>query len=233
MATSAAAAFVATAAAAAVALALFAAVYRDPAVVAAPPVERLDFGLSVREFGLVSLAGGIWVLFNAGYIILVSFVPSLLLSRGISASEAGAATSLASWAVVITIAFGGVLFDRLGHATALMSTSLAVLGLSIILLPTVSSFALIAFAGAIGGLPTGAMIALPAEVLRPQSRGPGMGVFYTWSYIGNALLVPLAGYVADRTADPGAPLIFAGVLELAAIAVLVLFRFFQRRQSRA
>jgi MFS family permease len=217
--------------AAAVVTVLFAAIYRAPATAAdtPPPVGRLDFGLSLREFGFASLAGGVWVLFNAGYIILVSFVPSLLIAQGVSARDAGFGTSLASWAAIATVALGGMLFDRIGHATTLMITSLAVLGLSIMLLPGTSSFALIAFIGAVVGLPTGAMIALPAEVLRPQSRGPGMGVFYTWSYVGNALLIPMAGYVRDLTNDPGAPLTFAGSLEIAAIAALVLFRFFQHR----
>lgn len=230
-ASSVAAAFMTTAVAAALVMVLVAAIYRAPANAAdtPPPVGRLDFGLSLREFGFASLAGGVWVLFNAGYIILVSFVPSLLISQGITAKEAGFGTSLASWAAIATIALGGMLFDRIGHATALMITSLAVLGLSIMLLPGASSFALIAFIGAVTGLPTGAMIALPAEVLRPQSRGPGMGVFYTWSYVGNALLIPMAGYVRDLTNDPGAPLTFAGSLEIAAIAALVLFRFFQHR----
>jgi MFS family permease len=227
------AAFIATAVAAAMVMVLVAAFYRGPPTAAETPlpIAGLDFGLSLREFGFVSLAGGVWVLFNAGYIILVSFVPSLLISQGVAAKEAGFGTSLASWATVATVALGGLLFDRIGHATALMITSLAVLGLSIMLLPGASSFALIAFIGAVGGLPTGAMIALPAEVLRPQSRGPGMGVFYTWSYVGNALLIPMAGYVRDLTGDPGAPLTFAGALEIAAIAALVLFRFFQHRYA--
>jgi predicted MFS family arabinose efflux permease len=110
-----------------------------------------------------------------------------------------------------------------------MITSLAVLGLSIMLMPSTSSFALIAFIGAVGGLPCGAMLVLPAEVLRPQSRGPGMGIFYTCYYVGMALLTPAAGFVRDLTGDPGAPLTFAGTLEIAAIAVLVLLRFLQRR----
>lgn len=230
-ASSVAAAFMATAVAAAMVMVLFAAIYRAPAIAAdtPPPVGGLDFGLSLREFGFVSLAGGVWVLFNAGFIILFSFVPSLLIAQGIGANKAGFATSLASWTAIATIALGGMLSDRIGHATTLMITSLAVLGLSIMLIPATSSFALIAFIGAMAGLPTGAMIALPAEVLRPQSRGPGMGVFYTWSYVGNALLIPMAGYIRDLTGDPGAPLTFAGALELAAIAALVLFRFFQHR----
>jgi MFS family permease len=226
-------AFMTTAAAAAVAIVLIAAIYRAPASAAGTPpsVNGLDFGVSLREFGFVSLAGGVWVLFNAGYIILVSFVPSLLIAQGTSARDAGFATSLASWAAIITIALGGMLFDRIGHATALMIASLAVLGFSIMLIPGASSFALLAFVGIIAGLPTGAMIALPAEVLRPQSRGPGMGVFYSWSYVGNALLIPMAGYVRDLTSDPGAPVTFAGALEIAAIAVLILFRFFQHRYA--
>jgi hypothetical protein len=128
----------------------------------------------------VSLAGSIWALFNVGYIILISFAPPLLVSRGISIKDAGVATSIASWTIIPTIALGGLLLDRMGHATALMITSFTVLGLSIMLLPTASSLALIAFIGAIAGVPCGAMLVLPAEVLRPQSRGPGMGIFFTW-----------------------------------------------------
>lgn len=176
---------------------------------------------------MVSLAGDIWALFNVGYIILISFAPSLLIAQGISVKDAGTATSLASWTIIPTIALGGMLVDRIGHATALMITSFAVLALSIILMSSTSSFALIAFIGAIAGLPCGAMLVLPTEVLRAQSRGPGMGIFYTWYYVGMALLTPAAGLVRDLTGDPGAPLIFAGTLEIAAIAVLVLLRLLQ------
>ena len=73
------------------------------------------------------------------------------------------------------------------------------------------------------------MVALPAEVLRQQSRGPGMGIFFTWYYVGMALLTPMAGLIHDITGNPGAPLIFAGALEIAAISVVGLLRFFQRR----
>jgi MFS family permease len=226
-------AFVSTAVAAALVLVLVAAVYRAPAKVSDGPlsVGRFDFGLTLREFGLVSLAGGVWALFNVGYIILLSFAPSLLIAQGISAKEAGFATSLATWTVIATIALGGVLLDRIGHATALMITSFAVLGLSIMLVPAASSFALIAFIGAVAGVPNGAMLVLPAEVLRPQSRGPGMGIFFTWYYVGMALLTPMAGFVRDVTGDPGAPLIFAGSLEIAAIAVLGVLRLAQHRSG--
>ena len=228
---SAAAAFVVTAVAAALVLVLIAAIYRVPTTAAdiLPPIKGPGLGLSIREFGLVTMAGAVWALFNVGYIILISFAPPLLIAQGISVKAAGMATSLASWTIIPTIALGGMLLDRIGHATMLMITSFALLALSIMLMPSTSSFALIAFIGLVGGLPCGAMLVLPVEVLRPQSRGPGMGVFYTWYYVGMALLTPVAGYVRDLTGDPAKPLTFAGCLEIAAIAVLVLLRLSEHR----
>jgi len=219
-------AFLSTAVAAAAVLVLVAAIYRPPEN-AAMPEGGSSFRLSWREKVLVSLAGAVWALFNVGLIIVLSFTPSLLSAQGISARDAGIATSLASWTLISTMVLGGILLDRIGHATALMTTSFAVLGLSIILVPSASSFALIAFIGAIAGLPCAAMLVLPTEVLRPQSRAPGMGIFYTWYYVGMTLLTPAAGLARDLTGNPGAPLIFAGSLEIAAIAVLGIFRMLQ------
>jgi MFS family permease len=226
-----AAAFLATAVVPALVLLLVAAVYRVPATAGSikQSAGGSGFGLSLRELGLVSLAGIVWALFNVGYIIVVSFTPSLLVAQGTSAAEAAVATSLASWTLIPTIALGGILLDRMGHATALIVVSLAALGLGIMLMPSTSSFVLIAFIGAVSGLPAGAIVALPAEVLRPQSRAPGMGIFFTWYYAAMALLTPVAGLVRDLTGGPGAPLILAGSLEFAAIVVLGLLRWFQRR----
>ena len=230
---SAATAFAVTAAAAALVLVLIAAIYRAPTTAAGtpPPTRGSGLGVSMKEFGLVTMAGAVWALFNVSYIILVSFAPPLLIAHGISVKDAGMATSLASWTIIPAIALGGLLLDRMGHATALMISSLAALALSILLMPSTSSFALIAFMGAVGGLPCGAMLVLPAEVLRPESRGPGMGIFYTWYYVGMAVLIPVAGYVRDLTGDPAKPLTFAGCLVLAAIAVLVLFRLLEHRHG--
>jgi MFS family permease len=221
-------ALLSTAMAAAVALVLVAAIYRPPEKAAMPEGESI-LNLSWREKGLVSLAGGVWAFFNVGCIIVLSFTPSLLSAKGMPAGEAGTATSFASWTLIGTMVLGGVLLDRIGYATALMSTSFVVLALSMMLLPSAPSFALIAFIGAVAGLPCGAMLVLPSEVLRPQSRAPGMGIFYTWYYIGMALLTPAAGLARDLSGNPGAPLILAGSLEIAAIAVLGIFRMLQRQ----
>jgi hypothetical protein len=73
------------------------------------------------------------------------------------------------------------------------------------------------------------MLALPAEVLSRQSRGPGMGVFFTWYYVGMAALTPVAGLARDLIGTTSAPLIFAGALETAAIGILFICRNLQRR----
>jgi predicted MFS family arabinose efflux permease len=229
--TSALAGFASTSAAAALVLALVVLIYRTP-----PAAGRLQqsnrteyLRLSVGELGLVSLAGAVWMLFNVGYILVVSFGPALLVSNGLSQADAGFMTSLVAWAIVITIPLGGVLIDQIGHATTLVIASFAAFGFSAMLLPSALSPGLMTFIGAVAGLPCGAMMVLPGEVLRPQNRAAGMGVFYTWYYAGMALLTPAAGILRDASGAPGAPLLLAGALELAALAVLVVFRLCQRR----
>jgi predicted MFS family arabinose efflux permease len=223
-------AFASTAAAAAVVLALIVAVYRAPQAASPPPPSNGNaLRLSLREFGLVSLAGGVWMLFNVGYILIASFGPAFLVSTGLSQRDSGFAISLASWITIITIPLGGSLIDRMGYATTLMIASFAAFGLGTLLLPTTPSPVLVILIGAVAGLPAGAVMVLPGEVLGPQTRAAGMGVFYTWNYAGMALLTPAAGILRDASGAPGAPLLLAGALELAAIAVLVLLRLSQQR----
>ena len=223
--------FAATAAVAALVLVLVVAVYRAPSAAGLlQPSNRQERPrLSLGEFSLVSLAGGVWMFFNVGYILILSFGPALLVSNGLSQADAGLMTSLVAWTIIITIPLGGVLIDQIGHATTLMIASFAAFGFSAMLVATAPSPALMMFIGGVAGLPAGAMMVLPGEVLRSQNRGAGMGVFYTWYYAGMALSTPAAGILRDVSDRPGAPLFLAGALELAALAVLLLFRLSQRR----
>jgi predicted MFS family arabinose efflux permease len=224
-------AFGSTAAAATLVLIAIAILYRvPPAVYGSVPLDRAGrTRLSIRELGLVSLAGLIWMLFNVGYILVFSFGPALLVSQGLPERDAGFLISLVAWTVIVTIPLGGMIIDRIGHATLLMIASFAACGLGTMLVPTKPSLALMIFVGAVAGLPCGAMMVLPSEVLRPQNRAAGMGVFLTWYYAGMALLTPAAGILRDASGAAGAPLFFAGALELAALAVLIVFRLLQYR----
>lgn len=229
--TSAAVGFASTAGVATFVLVLVVAIYRVPPVAIGlrPSNGKKLSRLSLREFGLVSLAGGVWMFFNVGYILVVSYGPALLVSNGLSQADAGFRTSLVAWAIIFTVPLGGAIIDRIGNATVVMLASFVAFGFSVMLVPTAPSPALMAFVGVVGGFPVGAMMVLPSEVLHPQNRAAGMGVFYTWYYAGMALLTPTAGILRDASGLPGAPLLFAGAVVFAAFAVLVLFRLSQSR----
>jgi MFS family permease len=218
---------VATAAAVLIAV-VMALVYRTPQGAAAT-APSLRLGLSRREYGLVSLAGLIWALFNSGYNLLVGFAPTMLVAGGASAAEAGLATSLATWGTTVFVLLGGVIADRLRSPTLLMAGSFAALAAAMLLAPLGAPLVCIAVVGVVGGLPAGAILALAAEVLRPANRGPGMGVYFTWYYALMALLPPLAGALRDVTGLPGAPVAFGGVIEGLALVVLVTLRALQQR----
>ena len=223
-------AFASTGVVAALVLVLIAGIYYVPPseVTPLPSAAKEPLRLSLSEFGLVSLAGIIWMLFNVGYILVVSFGPALLMSKGLSQQESGLVISWVSWTVIVTIPLGGVLVDRVGRATTVMIVSLAASGVGTALMLTTPSLALMMLLGAAAGLPAGAMMVLPSEVLRPRVRAAGMGVFFTWYYAGVALLTPVAGLLRDASEAPSAPLLFAAALEFLAIAVLALLRQLQR-----
>ena len=66
-------------------------------------------------------------------------------------------------------------------------------------------------------------MALPAKALKPEIRATGMGIYFTWYYLGMASLPPLAGWIGDATGAVSAPLIFGGVVMFATIISLGVF----------
>ena len=57
-----------------------------------------------------------------------------------------------------------------------------VVSTELILIATIVVIGLIMF------MPAGIIAALPIEVLRPENRAIGLGLFYTWWYVGLAFL---------------------------------------------
>jgi cyanate permease len=78
------------------------------------------------------------------------------------------------------------------------------------------------------GVPAGAMMALPAQALRPENRASGMGIFYTWYYVLMAVLPGCAGLVRDLTGSAAAPILFAAAMVLLCALVLLLFHAAKR-----
>lgn len=183
--------------------------------------------ISRQEIGLVSLAGTIWGLFNGALMITFGFTPILLVDAGMTVGRAGFLVGLATWLVVVSIQVGGIIGERWRRANTLLVVGVSVWGLCLLLLPTADPVAVLIVLGLFLGLPVGVIMSLPGEVLRPSSRGTGMGVFFTWLYIGMAGLPPVAGWLQDFFASPAAPLYFASAVVLSIVPTFAAFRLLQ------
>lgn len=222
----------ATATGALLAFLLVAGFYRRPRTNPAAPSARLFGGMTSREFMGASLAGVIWALYNVSYILLVTFSPPLLIARGLSASDAGFATSFATWTLILSVPLGGALIERAGRplmliAICLVLTAAAIAGVA---LPGDARWA-IAVAGLVAGVPAGAIMALPAQVLSPESRGAGMGVFFTWYYLAMALFPAIAGLLRDLSGDPRMPLLFAAGIGGVTVGTVLVFAALMRTSA--
>lgn len=221
--------FLATAALSAATLVVLALLYRSPASQAAAGAGTARAGLSMREIVLVSFAGLIWTFVNAGWVIAVSFAPGYLRTQGMAIADAAAVTSLATWLAVIGVPLGGYVASKWRHPDTLIIVSTVIGGAAVLAIPYTSAYGVcFSVIGLILFLPAGIMAALPIEVLRPENRATGLGLFYTWWYAGVAALPPVGGWTYDVTGSPAAPILYAGALVFLTLLALFLFRLFQR-----
>jgi len=130
---------------------------------------------------------------------------------------------------IVSVQAGGLLMKRSARPDWLCHAAIAVWCASLLLLSSTSwPWVWIVVGGLFGGLPAGAFVNLPAEFLRPQSRGPGMGVFYTVYYVGCAILPAAAGWLSDFTGSTRATLWFAAFLAFLCMPALGIFRHAMR-----
>ncbi len=183
-----------------------------------------------REFELVVLAGAVWSLYNAALVVLLAFLASHLVDRGMSFVRGSFVMSVWMIVAVIAIQAGGVLVQRFGRSQAVTVAGLLACGAGTALLPWLPWPAVVILVTAVfGAAPAGVIVAQPALILSPQHRAAGMGVFYTIFYVGVAAVPPLAGVLFDRSGDSAAPVVFAGLAFLVcAPAFIVLRRLIER-----
>jgi len=113
-----------------------------------------------------------------------------------------------------------------------IASCLALMGIAITLVGLAGdSIWAIAWAGVIIGIPAGAIMALPAQVLAPQSRAAGMGVFYTWYYLAMAFFPAIAGLLRDLSGDPRMPLFFAAALCVVTVGAVLAFATLMRASA--
>ena len=85
----------------------------------------------------------------------------------------------------------------------------------------------------LGIAPAGAIVALPSQALNSENRALGLGIFYTWYYIGMAVGPVGAGLGRDLTDSAATPVLIGGAMFLGVIFFIVMFRLLQTKVEAA
>jgi len=220
-----------TVVAAGLALALIVLAYKEapaahgaPTGGASPEPAKFHLGVPGRVWALAVSAGIGWALLNASVIVVASFAPSFLMSRGASVGEAGGITGLALWISIISVPLGGLVADRVKKPRLLIVVGCVATAVTIACAARAPWPALwLVASGILLGLPPGIMMALLPRAVRPEHLATALGVFYALFYLGMAVSQTIAGALRDVTGDPAMPLLFASGLMLATIAAVAVF----------
>ena len=191
---------------------------------ASPAPQAATLGLPRDELVLTLLAAAAWGLFNAGYIVFLSFAPRVLVAGGAGPAQAAAIVSLGSWVMILSAVLGGRYADRSGRGAQLLYVC-TVVGIAALLLlqHTALAVLLCVLFGLAGGAPAGVIMALTGQAMAPQRRAFGMGVFFSFYFVIMTLGPPLAGWLFDRSGEPFHALLFAALLFVGAALSYALF----------
>ncbi|MEP4377786.1 MAG: MFS transporter [Alphaproteobacteria bacterium] len=211
---------------------LVAMLYRPGARIAPAPMQRL--AITKVEAAKVSLAGIIWVFYNAGYLMVLSFGPAMLVMRGLDVTAAGLLIANATFVYMFSIPLGGWLSERIARPNLVMVTCFAMSAVVILLIPFVEApLFLFVLAAIFIGIPTGNVMALTVETVRAEHRNTGTGLYHTWNHAGLFVGPALAGWIVDQTGNPASAMFFGSAMVFLAIFVLGMLRFMQRREAHA
>ena len=211
-------------------LAIVATFYRPPAAVAgsaSAPSNATGIGLGVLtrlEWSLLAIGSLPWLFYNAAYQIVLSFLPSFLAGNGLGIANAGWLVAVNTVMFVVSVQAGGFLLERSARPERLCHAAIIVWCATLLFIAAGSApLPWLVLGGLVGGIPAAALVSAPGEFLRPESRGAGMGVFYTVYYLGCAVLPTLAGALYDASGGKAA-LWMATATALLAAATLFAFR---------
>ena len=213
----------ATVVAAALALTVMVIIYHDPPG-GGIDGARLRLNVPRRVWLLAVSAGVSWALLNASIIVVASFAPSFLMSRGSSVSEAGLITGAALWISIVSVPLGGLVADRVDRPRLLVVTGCLVAAVSMIAIACAPLPGLwMVVTGILLGLPPSIMMALLPRAVSPDHLATALGVFYGLFYLGMAVSQTVAGLLRDLTDDAAMPLLFAAALMVCTVPAVAVF----------
>ena len=166
-------------------------------------------------------AGLIWGLFNAGFAMIFSFGPAMLVEHGWSIPAAGSTISIVLWLGLLSVPSGGYLADRTHRPQSILVAGSIAFALLLVAVPRVDAVIPIVVAiGLLSGLPAGPIMSLPAQVLQPTTRAIGMGLFYTVYYAVMMMGPALGGACAKWTGSTAAAFDVGAAMVLACPVML-------------
>ena len=206
--------------------------YRSPPRASAAAGTQIN-RLSGDELMLTLVAATAWGLFNAGYVVYLSFAPKVLESQGYGTTRAAAVISIASWVMILSVTYIGRIADRTGRHATVLCLCMAVAVVSLLLLRHAEwSVALSLAFGLLGTAPAGIIMALTAQSMAPQRRAFGMGVFLSFFFVIQSAAPPFAGWLFDRSGEPFVAIQFAAALFAATAVCYIAFGQLKRRTGR-
>ena len=193
---------------------------------ARPPL----WSIHPREFRIILAGGAAWPLMSTGgYVVFSSYAPVMLIDRGVPHTTAALVISLLSWLLIAIVPLGGYLADRTGRKDLMFWGGCLAAAAAIAMVPVMDPVVLWVILSAILGITVGMVMALPGEVLSPESRATGLGLYYTMYYIGTGVLPAIAGWIQDTTGSAALVIWFSAACLALAPLFLLAFRILQNR----
>jgi len=189
-----------------------------------------QFTLNRNEVVLTVIAALVWSLFNAGYVVYLSFAPRALVAGGYETVSALGVISIASWVMIVSGTLCGQIADRSGRHDAVLYVCMAtaMLALTMLFVVPLAVPSSLLF-GLLGMAPAGVIMALTSGAMKPENRALGMGLFFSCYFLIQAPAPTIAGWLYDRTADAFAPILFAIALFFATAMANAAYRLVQKR----
>jgi predicted MFS family arabinose efflux permease len=219
-------------------LVVVSALYRAPAAritSSISPPAPAGIGIDVltrREWSLLAIGSLPWLLYNAAYQIVLSFLPSFLVGNGFGIAQAGTLVAVNTVMFVVSVQAGGFLLERTARPEQLCHATIVAWCATLLFIAAgFAPLPWLVLGGLLGGIPAAALVSAPGEFLRPESRGAGMGVFYTIYYLGCAVLPTLAGALYDASGGKAALWMAAATAFLGSTAFFAFRRAMAARRS--